>query len=269
MTGLEQWLEHYRPPPVPADLAKRAAAAASGEPETPKPARMPWRRRHRRDGWRRSLLVGGAAMGLALTSAVAATVASGGRIEIPVVREMVAAVPVLRGPPVEPRPPVVERQTPSAEDMTAALAEAEPPEAGEAPEPLASEGIIAPSAERYARVREKIEQRRAAGLPTPHADRIEAAAKAIVDRRQAKGLSVQPVEDIEARLVVRAYHRARITRALVAQMSLEERAAFRQLTRAEQRQLLTDRLRNVRARQPSTFQDGQRTDPPASEGDLD
>jgi hypothetical protein len=47
------------------------------------------------------MLIGGAALGFAFTSAVAAEVASGGRIEIPVVHQVVAAIPVLGGPRAE------------------------------------------------------------------------------------------------------------------------------------------------------------------------
>src|SRR6185369_12556978 len=94
MSDLNRLLDSYAPPPLPAGLAARASAAAIAAPQDRRGPFARWSRGARRGGWRRGTLIGGAALGIAFTSAVAAEVASGGRIEIPVVHQVVAAIPV-------------------------------------------------------------------------------------------------------------------------------------------------------------------------------
>src|SRR5262245_47112170 len=103
MTGLDPLLDSYSPPPMPAGLAQRAVATAMKASQERSRA-YPWRRGPR-GGWRRGALIGSAALGLAFTSAVAAEVVSGGRIEIPVVHQVVAAIPVLSASVHKPEKP--------------------------------------------------------------------------------------------------------------------------------------------------------------------
>ena len=99
MTGLNQLLDAYTPPSVPQGLAGRAVAAAVAQPQRNGGRFGGWRRGGRRGGWKRSMFAGSAALGLVFTSAVAAEVVSGGRIEIPVVHQVVEAIPALRPAP--------------------------------------------------------------------------------------------------------------------------------------------------------------------------
>ena len=80
MSDLNQLLDGYAPPPLPEGLAARASAAAIAAPQDRRGPLARWTRGARRGGWRRGALIGSAALGLAFTSAVAAEVASGGRI---------------------------------------------------------------------------------------------------------------------------------------------------------------------------------------------
>jgi hypothetical protein len=155
------------PPPVPADLAARVLAAAAMAPQEPRPARA--RRaaapRDRRGRWfRRPLLAGTAALGLLVTSAVAATLAG---VPIP---QKIAAVffPGAKAPAPKqaaaPRP--ASRPAPVAA-VPVQTAEAKPAADGPAwaqrPGPW----------RRLLMAQRIIEARRAMGLPTPGADRIE------------------------------------------------------------------------------------------------
>ena len=92
--ALDALLAEYVAPPVPAGLAARVAAAALALPQEPRLAyarRATAMRRHDRRGkWlRRPLLVGGVAFGLAVSGAVAATLA-GVRIDWPAIEKLVA-----------------------------------------------------------------------------------------------------------------------------------------------------------------------------------
>src|SRR5213076_1271771 len=80
------------------DLAGRAVAAAVAQPQQKARRFGAWRRTGRRGGWKRSVWLGSAALGLAFTSAVAAEVVSGGQIEIPVVHQVVEAIPAALKP---------------------------------------------------------------------------------------------------------------------------------------------------------------------------
>ncbi|HEX6660261.1 MAG TPA: hypothetical protein VF067_00095, partial [Sphingomicrobium sp.] len=55
-------------------------------------------------------------------------------------------------------------------------------------------------------------ERRAAGLPTPTADRIERQAKRIVERREAAGLPTPSLDEVELRVAIREWRTARMLR---------------------------------------------------------
>lgn len=158
-------------PPVPAGLAERivaAATAAAQQPRAGRARRAADPRHDRRRRWlRRPLLVGVGALGLALSGAVAATLAG---VPIPA---KVAAVfsqvfsgeekpgpkvaPPRRAPPPPPRP--------APAPVAAQAAASEPPAA-----------VIVPAGRmqrRLAIARRIVAERRAAGLPTPIADRVD------------------------------------------------------------------------------------------------
>jgi hypothetical protein len=165
-------------PPVAAGLAARVLAAAAATPQETRPASARRAaRRDRRGKWlRRPLLAGTAALGLVFTSAVAATLAG---VPIP---QKIAAVffPEEKAP--EPRPVVAPRRAPRPAPAAAApvqTAEAAP--AAEAP-------IWSPGAGPWRRLfmaERIIAARRAMGLPTPGADRVERQLRRRAERWQA------------------------------------------------------------------------------------
>lgn len=258
MSQLDRLLDSYSPPPAPADLAARAAASAVRRPQRRLRMAMPWRRGDRRGGWKRQLLAASAVAGFAFTSAVAATVVSGGRIDIPVVRDVVAAVPMLSAEAEQARH-VVAPARPRAAEREPAIAEAQPDDAAQAQAPGAGRERIA---RRLAAAKQIVEQRRAAGLPTPRADRIEAQAKRIVERRQAAGKPVPPVEQVEGLLALRELGRmgrqgmaidpATITDEQVARfierLPADRRERFLALSPEMQRQLIARTVERLRAR---------------------
>jgi len=201
MSQLNRFLDGFAPPPVPEDLAARSAQAAARLPQDRR-SLMPWRRGGARGGWRRGMLIGGAALGFAFTGAVAAEVVSGGRISIPVVHQVVAAIPALNGTH-EPKKPV-----------QLASRGARP-----APKPL-EEAPVAPVQmtgrqrlmQTFTEAKKQVAERRAAGLPTPNADRIERKAKRIVERREAAGLPTPSLDEVELRLAIREWRTMRMLR---------------------------------------------------------
>lgn len=209
MSDLNELLDIYSPPAVPAGLAGRAAAAALAQPQDKGGARLPWRRGDRRGGWKRPLWIGSAAIGLAFTSAVAAEVVSGGAIEIPVAHQVVAAIPVLNAA-AHPAKPV--------EHRLAAVHAPKPQPAAAPAGPSGAETSVQPARERaiqrFQQMKHAVAERRAAGLPTPRADRIERQAKAIVERREAKGLPAPSLDEVELRLTLREARTARILRQI-------------------------------------------------------
>lgn len=207
MSQLSQFLDAYAPPSVPAGLAQRAAAAAAGvAQERGRIGR--WSRGVRRGGWRRGMLIGGAAVGLVFTSAVAAEVASGGRIEIPVVHQVVEAVPILKATAHAKEKPVqlasLERKSAPEKPAVAPAPEAGPPPVAATPR----ERLV----EKFAEAKKQVAERRAAGLPTPNADRIERKAKRIVERREAAGLPASSLDEVEVRVAVREWMAMRMLR---------------------------------------------------------
>lgn len=207
MSQLNQLLDGFAPPRIPEGLAARAAQAAVQQPQERRGPLAHWSRGARRGGWRRGALIGGAALGIAFTSAVAAEVASGGRIEIPVVHQVVAAIPVFSTH--EPRKQLASRDVRPAP---------KPPEAAPAAEPPATprERLM----ETFAEAKRQVAERRAAGLPTPNADRIERKAKRIIERREAAGLPAPSLDQVELRVAVREWRTMRMLRQVARDPSV-------------------------------------------------
>ena len=259
MSELDQLLQGYLPPPVPAGLAQRAAADAVKHAQEPAPASP--RRRDRRGGWKRPFWISTATFGLALTSAVAATVVSGGRIEIPVVQQVVEAIPILDSATKRNEPERKAEAKPAKQPVPAMEARD-----GNAALPARGEPDYrkARVLQNLAVAKQRVVQRRAAGLPTPRADRIERQAKAIVSRREATGLPTPSVEEVEAGLALRELrrmwllHRAgRIDPSMLTDQQLvriadrlppEKRKRFLALPPDTQRQLVAQRIEQIRAR---------------------
>ena len=166
--ALDALLAEYTAPPVPAGLAARVAAAAIALPQEPR-ARSARRavaapRHDRRRRWlRRPLLLGGVALGLAVSGAVAATLA-GLRIDWPAVEAVLGDVPFVgretrserpapprAAPPPTPALPAVE-SAPALASRIEDRAEAEPtpprvPAAREEPPPVAAPARTIPPAD--------------------------------------------------------------------------------------------------------------------------
>lgn len=272
MSELDKLLRSYAPPPAPEGLARRSAEAALKHAQVRR-HRAGWARSASRRGWRRPLLIGGASVSLAFTSALAATVASGGRIDIPLVSTVAAAVPIFNSPrPDPPAPPELPRPAASVAEAPAKAGPALASQAaGESPR---RQQIL----ERYRVAKQAVEQRRAAGQPTPRADRIEAAARRIAERRQSAGLETPPVEEIEAALAFRQLTRARqleridpgaITEAQIARFAQrlppERRERFLALEPDAQRRLMVRALERLLARRAARRQ-GIGQDADSSEG---
>ena len=260
MSQLDQMLGGYTPPPVPDGLAVRVAAAAIQEPQD-RGTMLPWRRGSVRGGWRRGTLIGSAALGLAFTSAVAAEVASGGRIEIPVVHQMVEAVPILKASVHKQKP--VEVALIERRHVSPSRQAAEPlPAAAEPDQPVAGtprERFIA----KFTEAKKEVAERRAAGLPTPNADRIERKAKRMVERRQAAGLPAPSLDEAEMRVAVREWAANRILRRVASNpegltdaqvqrfiriLPPKKRDQFSALAPEQQRQMMGQMAQRVLAR---------------------
>jgi hypothetical protein len=260
MSDLDRLLDAYSPPAPPEGLAGRAAASAIAVPQLGRGAT--WPRGERRGRWKRPAWLGAAAVGLAFTSAVAAEVVSGGRIAIPVVHQVVAAIPVLQPPRSAERPVhavSVKRPAP------APVVHPEPTSPPQ-PAPTPRERAVT----HFAKMKERVEQRRAAGLPTPNADRLEQQAQRIIERREAAGLPAPSLDEVELRLAVREWHRARILRQVARDPSAltdrqvlrfarilppQKRERFLALAPDQQRQLMARAAQRFLARR--TLRDAQ------------
>jgi hypothetical protein len=207
MSGpLDALLSELAPPPVAAGLAARAADAALALPQEPALPVGRGGRRDRRGAWlRRPLIAGGIALGLAFSGAVAATLAG---VEValpPKVQTVLAEVPffgrMAKAEPPAPAPAPRRRVTPSP----SAPAEAAP--ALTEPDPML-QMRRARAVRRYLIARQIVAERRAAGLPTPRADRIE---QVIEQRLVRQGvLPADPVERAEVRAEARRAWRERM-----------------------------------------------------------
>lgn len=282
MNDLDKLLQSYTPPPAPQGLAERAAAAAVKLPQGKQARVSSWSRRDRRGRWKRPLLIGSATFGLAFTSAVAATVASDGRIEIPVVREVVAAAaPILN---IQP-PAKSVRSGGSARDRRieglAAKAQVRKPAPGDAMQLPDRDQRVAGA---LADAKQRVEERRAAGLPTPRADRIERRAERIVERRQAAGKPVPPVEQVESILAARELQRlaqrraqfldpSAITQAQVQRFAdrlpYRQRERFLSLSPEQQRMLVARVIQRVQMRRALRQQGAVQPPQDRSEGFLE
>lgn len=214
--ALDALLAEYAAPSAPPDLARRVTAAALALPQAPAPSR--WRAaRDRRGGWlRRPLLVGGAALGLAFSGAVASTYAG---VELPrPVQAVIDKLPfVARKTPDLPTAQV-RAEVPAREGQEVAAAPAaRPPE-----RPLATfwRSLTpeqqdrlrqAPAVQRLVVAKQIVDARRAAGLPTPRADIIERA----IERRRAAIAAGEPVPPRPGQ-ALRAQRRERIREAIEA-----------------------------------------------------
>jgi len=259
MSQLDQMLGGYAPPPVPDGLAARAAAAAIRERQD-RGTKLPWRRGGVRGGWRRGALIGSAALGLVFTSAVAAEVASGGRIEIPVVHQVVEAVPILKATVHKEKP--VELASIERTKMRP-----QPVVVSPQPEVPVEQPVAATPRERFmakfTEAKKQVAERRAAGLPTPNADRIERKAKRVIERREAAGLPVPSLDDVEMRVAVREWAANRLLRRVannpqgltdaqverfVRILPPKKRDQFLALGPKEQRQAMSQMAQRVLAR---------------------
>jgi hypothetical protein len=165
------------PPPVPSGLAARVLAAVAATPQEARPAYA--RRnaqRDRRGKWlRRPFFVGAAALGLVFTSAVAATLAG---VPIP---QKIAAVffPEEKAP--EPKQVVASHRAPRPAPAAAPVRTAEVAPVTEAPV-----WAQRPNPWRRLFMAERIiAARRAMGLPTPGADRLQRQLRRRAERWQA------------------------------------------------------------------------------------
>ncbi len=264
MTELDRLLKGHQVPPVPAGLAQRAVAEAVQYPQemASAPAASS-RRRDRRGGWKRPLWISTASFGLAFTSAVAATVVSGGRIEIPVVQQVVEAIPILDEATKRSEPKQRAAEAAPVKEP-AAIAEAVPEVRTPGPAPGEPGWRKARVMQKMAVAKQHVEDRRAAGLPTPRADRIETQAKQIVERRQAAGLPTPTIEEVEAGLALREMRRMWVLRRagrfdpsmltdqqlvrIADRLPPEKRERFMALPPDQQRQLVAHTLERMRAR---------------------
>lgn len=195
---LDALLAELRPPAMSDGLAERVAAAALALPQ--QASAVYAAPRHARRWLRRPLLVGGAALGLAFTGAVAATFAG---VELPrPVAAVIEKLPLVGKAPVpEPRPAPPLRR-----------AVERPPQPAPQPKHLDTAPPLQPLpplSPRFERRLDRLEQRqeiiaarRAAGLPTPGADRREARRermREIVAARRAAGLPTPHADRMEAR----------------------------------------------------------------------
>ncbi|MGQ0660606.1 hypothetical protein [Sphingosinicella sp.] len=127
--ALDILLAEFVPPPAPAGLAARVAAAALALPQEPRAYARRAPRDRRRSWLRRPMLVGGVALGLAVSGAVAATLAGVRLDRLPIVEAVLArfspppaaaprpapaAPPRLAPPVVEPAPAPTPQPLPEA-----------------------------------------------------------------------------------------------------------------------------------------------------------
>lgn len=268
---LNALLASYVPPPVPGDLAARAGAAATALPQEGLAA-LPRRAPNRRGAWlRRPLLAGGAALGLAFSGAVAATYAG---VELPPkVRSVLADIPFVGVTAPEPRPAPAKAsrpQRPASSPPASAAPQPRQAQSGERPFagfwrelslPERRRLRQAPPGRRLLVAKRIVDERRAAGLPTPHADRIE---QAIAARRAARtqGEPVPPT----ARQRWRIERQARLREALralevqqgdpsppdMAAPQNEEGRDWRDLMAQERRERREERRRRLLERQGGT-----------------
>jgi hypothetical protein len=208
---LDALLSRCAAPSFPAGLADRLVATATAAPQEAQAGqarRAAAPRRDRRGAWLRRPLIGGAvALGLAFSGAVAATLAG---VPLPAkVEAVIAELPFVgRKQVAAPKAPVPVR----AHARPAPAPVAAPPVEIVAPDDQARRARF----ERRMAARENVRERRALGLPTPAADRIQRRnqiRRQLVRRELARRLrEATPAERIEMRQAFRARREERRAR---------------------------------------------------------
>jgi hypothetical protein len=250
--ALDALLAEYAPPPPSAGLAARAVAAALALPQDSLLAngrKVAARPRHdRRATWvRRPMLIGAVALGLAVSGAVAATLAGVKLDSIPLVQAILRglgslvrvpdAAPPRRAAPPETAPPPVEA-APVPQEPAAAPRVLEPPAPRAAPprtvEPPAAAPVEAPPTPAIVGA-QRVERPMLPPTPTPAAPplaslppavREEGTVATIVEARRAPAplageqLRLQR-EQIERTERLRAVRQAQIERLQRIQQSRE------------------------------------------------
>lgn len=239
--ALDALLAEHRPPPAPQGLAARVAEQATALAQE---AALPGGARARRDRrLRRPLITAAAVLGLSFSSAVAARLA--GITLPPPVESVIERIPFM--PAAAPQP------LPAPRARASQIAASPSRRGGEtAPTPPPAPTAAAPPGsfdERMQRAREIVAARRADGLPTPYADRIEQAIErrrelerqggdlAEFDRlqRQAHGAAILRQRLIRAEVIRRA--RAGDPEAIAVIEEHRRRQQERQRWLAEQEQM--------------------------------
>ena len=220
---LDALLASYTPPPAPTGLAGRVVSAALAREQAPPLGALRRTWRDRRGAWlRRPLIAGGVALGLAFSGAVAATLAG---VEValpPKVQTVLAEVPFFgrMAKPEPPAPAPVRRAAAPRLEPVPARAELTP--APPVFEELPIQRQRARAVRRWLIARQIVAERRAAGLPTPRADRIDWAIEQRLVRQGV--LPADPVERAAVREEARRVWRERAqTRREMRRARLAER----------------------------------------------
>ena len=205
---LDALLASYTPPPTPPGLAGRVAGAALAREQAPPLGKLRRTWRDRRGAWlRRPLIAGGVALGLAFSGAVAATLAGVEVVLPPKVQTVLAEVPFFgRMAKAEPPVPAPGRRAaaprPESVPIPAELATVPP-----AFDDMPIQRQRARAVRRWLVARRIVAERRAAGLPTPRADRIDWAIEQRLVRQGV--LPADPIERAAVREEVRRVWRER------------------------------------------------------------
>lgn len=263
--ALDALLADYAPPPMPDDLAARIAETAVAMPQAaPRAASRPWR--DRRGAWlRRPLLIGGAALGLAFSGAVAATYAGvelppriqSALAELPFVKAKVAQEPAKAAP--QPRASTARIGPAATIPSSGAQADQRPQRPIRAfwreLSPYERRRLRnAPPGRRLIVARQIAQSRRSAGLPTPGAEQIERA----FERRRAIRQQRRAAREGRIDAPVRRPADAPLSDGVAPDGfsgraegidRLERREALRAERRERRRALREERLRRWQARQ--------------------
>ena len=254
--ALDALLAEYVAPPVPAGLAARVAAAALALPQEPRlafarrAAAVP--RRDRRGRWmRRPLLIGGIALGLAVSGAVAATLA-GVRIDWPAIEKLVADF-VGREAPSDSPAPARASVSPPAAPAVESLAATDGPVAGRAEEAVsaprmavvrdeASSGAIPDPAPSPVADVAPVETRAAPPLSSPAAELARSATPTPAPPDRAETAS--PVA--ESRLVAPTVDDVGLRQERIERTERLRAARQAQIERLQRVQQRRERLRRLR-----------------------
>lgn len=217
MSALDRLLAELSPPPVPAGLAGRieaAALATAQEPHAERARRAVLPRRDRRGGWRRRFVIGAGAIGLAFSGAVAATLAG---VPLPAkVEAVLAKLPLIgREAPPKAAPQVQARAERPHPVRQAAAPAATVPQI--APESVVPKPLRMGEIRRLRQLRRMVAARRAAGLPTPRADRIEQRLRRNLAERWQAATPAQRQRFLERRAARIEARRARIEAGQMAE----------------------------------------------------